>query len=266
MRSNLSIYKKNSQRGSTLIAIMLILVMITIMGVIAMKQGLTSLNVATNAQVQSLLVQAADTVLNQVNQLAAADINNTTSLANTTGYTLLSNDAGKEYVFCYRPTQSDPFGLFVNTNTIHGDSSGTVTKDDQSGGGFCDLTATTDYGSGRKASITQVAVTRPLDTSKLPAMTYLNIGTNASIGGNVPPQYASQQRLRVISTSMLPAFSASPVAAVQADCLQNRVSDNTDAPLQGIENITDCLARKGMPASTQVQEYSLKTTLTSTGS
>jgi Tfp pilus assembly protein PilE len=266
MRSNLSIYKKNSQQGSTLIAIMLILVMITIMGVIAMKQGLTSLNVATNAQVQSLLVQSADTVLNQVNQIAAADMSKITSLANVTGYALLSNDAGKEYVFCYRPTQADPFGLFINANTIHGNPGGVVTPDDIGGGGFCDLTAATDYGSGRKASITQVAVTKPLDTSSLPAMTYLNQGTNVSVGGNVPPQFASQQRLRVISTSMLPAFSASPVAAVQTDCLQNRVSDNTDAPLQGLENITDCLARKGMPANTQVQEYSLKTVLTSAGS
>lgn len=262
MRASVSMYSKQSERGSTLIPVLMILVMITILGVVSMKQGLTSLNVATNAQVQSLLVQSADAVLNQVNQIGLSDINKITSLANVTGTALLSTDPSKEYVFCYRPTNADPFGLFINANTIQGNPNGSVTAVDTGGGGFCDLTATTDYGSSRKATITQVAVTTPLDASTLPPLSYLNQGSDVSGGSNLPKGFTQQQRLRVVSTSMLPAFSASPVASVQADCLQGRVSDNTDAPLQSVENITDCLARKGMPANTQVQEYSLRTTLT----
>ncbi len=262
MISKMSKHTPHAQRGSTLIAVLMILIMITVMGVIAMRQGLTSLNVATNAQVQSLLVQSADTVLNQINQISVADINKITSLANVTGGALISTDPNREYVFCYRPTNTDPFGLFINSNVIQGQVDGTVSKLDIGGGGFCDLTAATDYGSSRKATITQVAVTQPVDPSILKPMALLNQdGTNVSGGTPLPTGFTTQQRLRVISTSMLPAFSASPVAAVQTDCIEGKVSDNADAPLQNVENLTDCLARKGMPANTQVQEYSLKTIL-----
>ncbi len=256
MRSNMSTYTQRSQRGAALITVLMILIMITVIGVIAMRQGLTSLGVATNAQVQTLLVQSADAPINQIVQASLGGMDNITLATKATGMalTLSGADKNNELVFCYRPTVSDPFGLFINANIIKGNTDGSVTTVDNGGNGFCDLTTATDFGSARNTVVTQVAITSPLNTSNSP-LAYLQQGNNFESNAVVPHNAAALARFRVTSTSMLPAFSASPLAAVQSDCLQGRVSDNTDAPLVGVENITDCLARKGVPANTQVQEF-----------
>ena len=252
-----------SQAGSTLIAVLLLLVVITIVGVIAMKQGLTSLNIATNSQIQTVLAQSSDAVINQI---AQADVSQITSIIGVLGAAVIKSDSepGQEYVFCYRPTSADPFGLSINANIIQGRTNGTVAPIDVSAGNFCDLT--TDFGSGRRATVTQVAVTVPLDVSPLPPLTALSHGgTDVSYGSQLPPNFVIKKRIRVSSTSMLPAFSTSPLATVQTECLQGRISDNADAPLTNVENLTDCLARQGVPASTQVQEFSMDTAPIETG-
>ena len=52
--------KKPKQQGAALIAVLLILVVVTLLGISAMRMGLTGLTVATNSQISSLLFQAAD--------------------------------------------------------------------------------------------------------------------------------------------------------------------------------------------------------------
>ncbi len=259
-----AILSKNSQKGSTLIAVLLLLLMITVLGVIAMKQGLTSLSLSTNAQIQSLLTQSSDSVLNTI---ANTDVTKIASITGVIGAALSNPNLGHEYVFCYRPTSTDNFGSSLNANIIKGktttavDGTSNVTAVDTGGNGFCDLDV--DFGSGRKATVTQVAVTIPTDASNLPPLSGLSHnGTNVSLGSSLPQGFTTQQRVRVTATSMLPAFAASSTADIESDCLQGRISDNTDQSLVGVENVTDCLARKGVPANTQVQEFSLRTTLT----
>jgi len=255
---------KRSEEGSALIGVLLILFLITVLGAISMRQGLTSLNISTNAQVQALLVQTTDTVLNKV---ATADVTTITSISGVVGAALANGAPNQEYVFCYRPTSTDSFGLSLNANIIQGkttaavDGTSNVTTVDSGGNGFCDLDV--DFGSGRKATVTQVAVTVPTDASTLPPLSGLSHnGTNVSLGSGLPQGFTTQQRVRVTATSILPSFSASTTSTIESDCLQGRISDNTDKSFSGVENVTDCLARKGVPANTQVQEYSLRTTLT----
>lgn len=253
-----------SEKGSALIGVLLLLLMITILGVIAMKQGLTSLGVSTNAQIKALLVQTSDTVLNTI---AQTDVTKIASISGVLGAALANTVPNQEYVFCYRPTSTDNFGLSLNANIIQGkttaavDGTSNVTTVDSGGNGFCDLDV--DFGSGRKATVTQVAVTVPTDVSILPPLSGLSHnGTNVSLGSSLPQGFTTQQRVRVTATSILPAFSANTTSSIESDCLQGRISDNTDPSFAGVENVTDCLARKGVPANTQVQEFSLRTTLT----
>jgi hypothetical protein len=259
-----NISSNQSEKGSALIGVLLLLLMITVLGVIAMKQGLTSLNISTNAQVQGLLVQSSDTVLNKI---ATTDVAKITSITGVLGAALANAAPNQEYVFCYRPTSTDNFALSLNANIIQGkttaaqDGTSDVTTVDSGGNGFCHLD--TDFGSGRKATVTQVAVTVPTDASNLPPLSGLSHnGTNVSLGSGLPQGFTTQQRVRVTATSMLPAFSASTTDSIETDCLQGRISDNTDPSFAGVESVTDCLARKGVPANTQVQEFNLRTTLT----
>ena len=55
-----------SQKGATLIVVLVILVLITILGSYAMKQGLVNLKIATNSQIQKLLMQSSDVALNHL--------------------------------------------------------------------------------------------------------------------------------------------------------------------------------------------------------
>ncbi len=263
MLSKRAILPNGSQQGSTLIAVLLLLLMITVLGVIAMKQGLTSLSLSTNAQIQNLLTQSSDSVLNTV---ANADIAKIASVTGVIGAALANKTPNQEYVFCYRPTSTDNFGLSLNANIISGkttaavDGTSNVNNVDVGGNGFCDLDV--DFGSGRRAAVTQVAVTVPTDASTPLLSGLSHNGTDVSLGSSLPQGFTTQQRVRVTATSMLPAFSASTTASIESDCLQGRISDNTDPSFAAVETVTDCLARKGVPANTQVQEFSLRTTLT----
>ena len=100
------------QQGSTLIVVLLLLVIITIMGTLAIRQSLTSLNIATNSQAQQLLMQSSDAVLYRLGATGYASTSGSpTSLM---GYAL--QNQGKETVFCFR-SQTNPNATFSVANT-----------------------------------------------------------------------------------------------------------------------------------------------------
>ncbi|MBC7751365.1 MAG: pilus assembly protein [Candidatus Saccharibacteria bacterium] len=254
------LYAKN-QRGSTLIAVLLILLVITVLGVMAMRQGLTTLGISTSAQVRQLLVQSSDTVLNTYSNL---DMNasGALSLATVVGSALSPDNLGRELVFCYRPTKAEVFNATIKANTIHAGTGDASVVDDSGGGGFCNLT--TDFGSGRNAVVTQVAVLQPTTESTGRPGDALARDTSVSENSGLPKGLTTQQPLRIISTSMLPSMATGSLSDVQTNCLEGRISDNTDEANANKETITDCLARYGVPANTQVQEYNLSSGLTQT--
>ena len=48
------------QHGSTLIVVLILLLAITIIGTLAIRQSMVSLNIATNSQAQQLMIQNSD--------------------------------------------------------------------------------------------------------------------------------------------------------------------------------------------------------------
>jgi len=53
----------HTQRGSTLVVVLMIVLMITIVGTLAIRQSISSLKLVSNHQMQILLAQNADTAL-----------------------------------------------------------------------------------------------------------------------------------------------------------------------------------------------------------
>ncbi len=51
------------QKGATLITVLVILVIITLLGTIAVKMGIVGLKIATNSQVSALLLENSDAAL-----------------------------------------------------------------------------------------------------------------------------------------------------------------------------------------------------------
>lgn len=258
----------SSQKGATLIVVLFMLILITLIGVFAIRTAITSLNIATNTQVGQFLSQTADTPLNQ---FYTSDLSKMVDLSGAVGFALQDSklEPGNEYVFCYRPTSSVKFGASQNVATLRIPTSKIAKPTVASGGAtaFCDLTK--DFGSNREAVVTQVAVKIPTDAlSDLDPGALLGEGTNVSAGTILPKNVVEQQRVRVTTTSILPAF-AKDIKAAQA-CIgvdasnPGYISDNTDIEMKDFKTIANCLVDLGVPVNSQTQEFNLQTLFTQT--
>lgn len=244
-----------AQQGSALIAVMFILLLISILGVLAIRQGLTSLNIATNSQVNALLFQSADIVFAKIEEAVNVNSESAASLTNPITFIAEASIDGKELFMCYRPLIEDQFSMNVNNaSTVVPDAAGDGTSTEGGRGtGYCDLTQ--DFSSARRAVVTQVAAMVPQDgTADFRPFEFAPKRTDPA-GTKID----DTKRIRAYVTSMLPGLVDADLSAVQSECIEDRSNDNLDAVNQNRETMYDCLARYGIPAKTQVQEYQLAT-------
>ncbi|OUY06550.1 pilus assembly PilX family protein [Acinetobacter populi] len=250
------IYKslKSGQKGSTIIVVMIILLMLTIVGVFSIRTAMTTLNIATNAQVEQFLSQTADT---PINKILIDGPGEQTSLANAVGQAIADSkvEPGKEYVFCYKPKSNVKFASAASMAVLRVGSGGAASLADGSGLAFCDLSS--DFGSAREAVVTQVAVKIPTDTSEFEDLALIARGNNASLGQVLPTGVTEQQRIRITTTSVVPAFAKDRTAA--QNCMKNYINDDTDQVTRGMQTVAQCLANLGVPVTSQMQELNLQT-------
>jgi len=259
---------QRQQRGATLIVVLMMLLVITIVGVFAIRVAMTSLNIATNSQIGQLLLQTGDTPTNLI--LNRSNYKNLTSITSAVGKAISDQKDplkhGREYVFCYRPTSALQVNSILDmTVLIPPDATATkatVDTTESNRSGFCDLES--DFGSSREAVVTQVAVKyiSESDPDAAPGAD-LDRGTDASKDSNVQ-QGKVDGRVRITATAILPHYSRSNLADVQEDCIGNGstagyINDNTDTGLRTKKTMADCLTEYGIPVNTQIQEIDLKT-------
>lgn len=211
------------QRGVALIVTLFILVIVTFIGLIAMRSGMQQVAMSTNSQVAVLLFQNADAGTTSVENVINADM--TFANGPTGPITLIKDNPGKAVVGCFTKT-----GLDLS------DSVTTPRK--------CDLDTAGEYVSGRGVVVVQVGVQTPVDSSGK-AQTVMNYGTDDSIlpggGGALVAVYA---------TSVMPNYGSASKSEIEA-CLgepQEAVSSSTDS-------VTSCLVKKNASFQTVVQEF-----------
>lgn len=255
----------HSQKGATLIVVLIMLLLIIGIGTMAIRVSTTSLKLATNSQINQLLRQSADTPFQIIrnfptNKLRIAD--------NAIGALIISNDINKEYLFCYSPTIDKNMAMTSKTtittpysttdNLIDGNAvrvvSGAVS-------GLCNLSK--DFGSKREATVTQVAVALASESDdEQERFQYYAEGTEISgntIVSNVVP---NPIRLKVTTIAMLPAFTTASISDVQKSCFTTsniRLANNVAYPTKA--SIADCVKQYGIPVEVQTQEFVLRTSL-----
>lgn len=208
------------QQGATLIAVLIVLVIISILGVTAMRMSLSTLAVAVNSQVGNLLFTASDT------GLVAMERTVVNSTQNATGYNgiLFTWDIGKkgepaaETQYCFTPQSAA-------TTTVW-------TK------GSCDLDQTgtnSNYTSKRELVATQVS-------SAITDFDQVTMGSDT----NGLPSYS----VKIYSTSVMPAFGSASKADIET-CL----SKPNDDPDGTVLTVTKCLTQKAAVFETQSSEY-----------
>lgn len=207
----------NKQRGAAILVVMLILLVTTVLGITAVRMGLTSLTIATNSQVNALLFQSADTGLIHFEQRVNANVQAAALPNGIIGPSL--NTPGVEVLYCDTKTNILRFG-------------------------GCQAGVAADFTSTRDAVISQVAVTVPAAADGSP-MKSIVLGTD--IDRAAVPTY----RVNVHATSVLPVLGTASSTAIN-NCLL-AVNDDSAAP--ATESVTDCLTDAGAVLTTTVQEY-----------
>ncbi len=237
-----------SQRGATLIVVLVLLIIITLVGTWAIRGSMTSLNIATNAQAQALLQQTTDAVFfgleNQTsNDLTLAQMQIGDGML---AYALRPENKTKELVFCIRGGETNSLEGSRNASVVYWD--GTTIKNTEQGIiGFCKTTRTADFISSRAAVITRVAV-RPASASQ---------DWEHMLEGEDPEQAKTNQIQRVIVsvTSLIPNLSNSSSTDINS-CLTDYTSFVD--PVVKNDTVTDCLSAKNVPYNTQEMEYTLR--------
>ena len=90
----------SSQRGSALITILIIVIMMMIIGAISVKSGLLSLKIATNSQAVHIMNQNTDAAYLKIED--ASKIKDYIVGTGFFGYPKRLENRGKEIVICYR--------------------------------------------------------------------------------------------------------------------------------------------------------------------
>ena len=217
----------NQQKGSTLITVLIILVIITLIGTIAVKSGILGLKIATNSQVNSLLMGNSDSALFNIEN--PDQIARQMALDGMFAYFNSAANAKDELVFCYRASESSFFKL-SKASAISAD--GSTTK--QGVSGFCKAN---QFSMGRSAVISQIYLMKNT-TTEAP---FSSVPKGTSIGQSSVP--ASTNNIGVSVISILPSFSAASKVDIEA-CFKKKSSE-----------VAACFENLNIPYNMQHSDY-----------
>ena len=258
------------QQGVTLITVLILLILITVVGLYAIRNSIFSLKLATNAQVQTLLMQTSDVALDHLEKNFNA--NESTNLAGTPiGQVLLDGNQGKELQFCFKPTEVESSAVKNNMFFNLGDfriieraSATAATGVSAALSGDIDAVCNpaTMFSISRKAIVTQVSVVNP-DDPAVEMRKFELTNKNTDLKADV-----DTKRIRVVATSFAPAMAPSVTLTEMNSCLEDRVmddlllknrADSTSGQVK-VETLHECLNQLGVPLNTQVAEYVVRLT------
>lgn len=217
----------NKQQGSTLIMTLVILVLITLIGTMAIKSGILGLRLATNSQIQALLLENSNAALfniedpSQISRQLASD--GMFAYFNSTG------NAEDELVFCYRASENSFFTL-SKASAISNTGSTTKIGSD----GFC---KSNQFASGRSAILSQIYISKNIDTT----VPFSHVSKGTSLGSSILPVVSNSLSVTVIS--LLPSFAAASKKEIE-DCFKMRALE-----------VTSCFSNLGIPYNTQHADY-----------
>lgn len=253
---------RKHQTGATLIVVLILLVALTIIGTLAIRQSMVSLNVATNSQAQQLVMQNSDSAYFNIESRHNL-IESFTSMG-MLGYT--SNPTYKDFelVFCYRGTSNNFFDInqasLINwekgknqpTNNMMG-SDGYCRASDQSSNFFT---------SGRRVVMTQVSVKYPTNADR-------KILSNIPAGSN---NLTKSDFVKIFTVSIMPNLTTADPEDIDT-CLSRFMSEPTipdgvtpdqiklntnNISISLGSSVTDCLAQLNVPFSSNVTEYRIE--------
>ena len=207
---------------------LIVLLLITVAGTIALRSGVFGMRLSTNSQVGNLLIQNNDSALLKFEDMDTLDIQANFAQGGLYHYLLDPANATDELVFCYNAKEPNTFA-YNKASIINED--GTTDRTN-----FCDKSK---YSSERNAVITQVHMRRNPAEDALPTGRTLNSST-MTIQQNI--------NLSISAISITPAFGSGNDAAINA-CFQKTAFTN------GTQTISQCFTDLGIPHDVQSTDF-----------
>lgn len=228
--------KHSSQRGATLIVILIILLFVMIIGVYAVRQSFLSLNIATNSQAQQLLIQNTDAAFFSLEN--PTQINRQLSLDGMFGYFYAIDHAQDELVFCFKKNQTNFFSI-QNASAIKIDG----TTNTIGNSGFC---TSNTFSTTRDAILSQVYISKTTTSST-------NLFSGVSDGTSIGESSSLTKPLQVSVTiiSVLPTFSSISDTQIQ-NCFKRKSS-----------SVAQCFNEYNVPYNVQHADYTVGSSITS---
>ena len=215
------------QLGSALIIVLVILVLVTLIGTLAVRSGILGLKLATNSQVSALLLENSDSALFNIEN--PDQVARQLALDGMFAYFNSSANADDELVFCYRAAQAS-FYSFSKASAITAD--GTTTKIGVDG--YCKAN---QFAMGRSAVLSQVYLTK----SSTVSAPFGSVPKGTSIGQSNVPAISNNIGATVIS--VLPSFAGASSTEIEA-CFKQRASA-----------VGACFDGLGIPYNMQHSDY-----------
>ena len=217
------------QLGSALIIVLVILVLVTLIGTLAVRSGILGLKLATNSQVSALLLENSDSALFNIEN--PAEVERQLALDGMFAYFNSAANADDELVFCYRAAQN-AFYDFSKASAIAAD--GTTTKIGVDG--FCKAN---QFAMGRSAVLSQVYLTKNATTST----PFGGVPKGTSLGqSNVP---VTTHNIGATVISVLPSFAGATTTQIE-NCFKQRASA-----------VGACFDGLGIPYNMQHSDYTV---------
>lgn len=254
IRTSLFKYGRQSQTGVVLITVLVILLIISILGIIALRRSTTDLKVATASQISQLMFQANDDAFGKVekeDRLRSTSASaNRNGLDTLQGYIARSGDDtfNAETVFCVRPRASTLFRLDQITQK---NSAGNILTG--SNKGFCDPTNPNDYNNEGRV-MTQMTFIKTLQSTDVsPLSAHAKNDSSNDLASNTGTQDSPCIYFSGYAVSLVPSYTNFNVD------LGNSSSTGTDTVAgclkQKIDAIDQCLTNLGVPHNIQMQNY-----------
>lgn len=217
------------QKGATLITVLVILVIVTLLGTIAVKMGIVGLKIATNSQVNALLLENSDAALFNVEN--PAEVERQLALDGMFAYFNSSANANDELVFCYRASENSFFKLSKASAITEDGSTLKIGVD-----GFCKAN---QFAMGRSAVLSQVYLTKNATTST----PFGGVPKGTSLGqSNVP---VTMHNIGATVISVLPSFAGATTTQIE-NCFKQRASA-----------VGACFDGLGIPYNMQHSDYTV---------
>ncbi|MGO2277525.1 pilus assembly protein PilX [Psychrobacter sp. AOP7-D1-21] len=249
----------STERGATLIVVLLFLVLIMLAGAIAVRQSNTDLKIATSDQINTVLLQSSDSANQKLEMMingssTSTEYRDVTSASGVFGHFLLDDDnATNEFIYCFNP-RTKRYLASNATVMVKGTVEKPVAYWSGLKNGVCDYNSAEGYTSARQAVVTQMSVTvAPADPND-------ERFAHVVIGKEIEDRTSKKFTFDIRAASALPSYSE-PKANGDNCFAQTSIDTNV---VGSKKSLSDCMLEAGTPSKMLYEQADVENLSSST--